>query len=69
MTKLFILCGFVVFLAVAVIWLLVGSALIGVHSTFDEEFFEKNCENAIKKEYDDMKLNMYVTKFDYSEYF
>ena len=61
--------SFVVFIAIAVVWLLVGGALVEVHSTFDKDFFLKNCQNAIDKKYDDMSLNLYVTDVDYRDLF
>lgn len=69
LTKCLILFSFVVFLAIAVVWLLVGGALVEVHNSFDKDFFIKNCERAIKKEYDDMSLNLYVTSVDYRDLF
>ena len=69
MAKVFVVLSFVVFLVVSIIFMIVGSALIFVQTTFSEEWITEQCNNAVLMKYDDMKLGLQVTDVDVSEMF
>ena len=68
-TKIFTFLSFAVFLAVSIIWMLMGAALMAVQPGFDEETIQTNCDNALKSQYDDMKVDLKMTSYDTSEFF
>ena len=68
-TKIFTLTSLIVFLAISIVWMLMGSALMAVRSGFNEEFVTKQCVNAKNKNYGDMYVNMQITKVDTSGMF
>lgn len=68
-TKWYVTCSALVFLAISIIFFLVGSVLVVIQDQFNEEFILRECENAVAKRDGDANIKLGVTSVDIQEFF
>lgn len=60
---------FIVYLVVAIIWLIVGSALWLLPNRMGDDFIEEKCAAAVKGDFSDMKLDLSLMQYDMKDVF